>query len=953
MQRSFIIITAVAALALGGCASRNETTKGAEGAAGSPLSLNTRLPIAPEVKVGKLDNGVTYYIRRNVKPENRAELRLVVNAGSVLENENQRGVAHFNEHMAFNGTEHFEEHELVNFLESIGMRFGPDLNAYTSFDETVYMLQVPTDSVKTVETAFQILEDWAHLVSYQTEEIEKERGVVIEEWRLGRGAEMRMLDKQLPIILKDSRYAERLPIGKVEVLKSAPPEVFRDFYKTWYRPELMAVVAVGDFDPQRIESLIQKHFSGIKPEKDAPERTLYPVPDNEETLFAIATDPEATRASVDVYFKRDAEKMETVQDYRQSIVEGLYNAMFNQRLNELAREADPPFLYGYSSLGDLVRTKEVYVLGAGVRENGIERGLEAVLTEAARVKRHGFTRSELDRQKEETLRGMEQIYNERDKLESSRFAEEFAEHYLTGEPIPGIEYEYELYRKYIPEVTLDEVNRLAGELITERNRVVTVDAPEKAGVKVPGAGELRAIFDRVARKEILAYQDTVSAGPLVEREPNPSKVSNEKSLSEIGVTEWRLANGVRVVLKPTDFKNDQVLFSAYSPGGASLAADSLYVPAITATSIVEESGAGRFTQTELIKKLAGKIVEASPWISELQEGFSGSASPQDMETMFQLIYLYFTQPRADSAAYHSVLSRLKGSIENRSARPETAFSDTISATMGRYHYRVLPWTIDRLREMDLRESFDFYRERFSDAGDFTFFFVGNFELETIRPLVEKWLGGLPSTPREESWRDTGVRPPAGVVRKDVRKGIEPKSLTQVVFTGPFEWNRRNRYVIDSLAGVLRIRLREVLREDLGGTYGVSVSASTEEYPRETYRFSLGFGSSPERVDELMASVFAQIDSLQTQGAGESYLAKVKEMQIRSRETSLKENGFWLGSLQAYYFHNENPLEILDYGKLVQSLSSNDIRQAAQKYLNEKNYVRVTLSPEMQAAPTRG
>lgn len=949
---TLIILTV---LMFGGCASRNESATGADRTPGAEASsdLGAKIPLSSEIISGKLDNGLTYYIRRNARPENRVELRLAVNAGSILERDDQKGVAHFNEHMAFNGTKNFAEHELVNFLESIGMRFGPDLNAYTSFDETVYMLQVPADSAKVLETAFQILEDWAHLVSYDTEEIEKERGVVIEEWRLGRGAEMRMLDEQLPVILQGSRYAERLPIGDVEVLRKASPDVFRDFYRTWYRPELMAVVAVGDIDPKNIEGLIRKHFSRIEGKKDAPERTLYPVPDHRETLYAIATDPEATRTSVDIYYKRDTEPMDTVRDYRRSMVEGLYNAMFNQRLDELARQADPPFLGAYSALDDLVRTKEVYVLGAGVRETGIERGLETILTEAARVERFGFTQTELDRQKEETLRNVERLYTERDKQESGNLAAELVEHFLTGEPAPGIEYEYALYKKFLPDIELAEVNRLAGELITDRNRVVTVDAPEKPDVKVPTPDDIRTIFDRVARTEITAWQDTVSAGPLVEKEPEPSRVDREQTVPEVGVTEWRLSNGVRVILKPTDFKNDEVLFSAWSPGGNSLVADSSYVPAMTATSIVEESGAGRFTQSELIKKLSGKIVNVSPWISELREGFSGSASPRDLETLFQLTYLYFTEPRADSTAYRSVLARMKGAVENRSARPETAFSDTISATMGRYNYRVLPWTPARLEAMDLEESFRIYRERFADAGDFTFLLVGNFEPASIRPLVETWLGGLPSIPREESWRDNGIRPPEGVVQKVVRKGIEPKSLTQVIFTGPFKWDRRNRHVLDTLAGVLRIRLREVVREDLGGSYGVSVSASAEEFPRETYRLSIGFGSDPGRVKELVESVFAQIDSLRTQGPGGDYLEKVREMQLRTRETNLRENNFWLSILDTYTFHDENLAEIPDYPDLVKSVTAEDIRNAAREYLNEKRFVQVVLYPEGQAAPTRG
>lgn len=930
---------------LSACAHRGVGSPKTATEAGKAPSLDTPLPIDPATTVGKLDNGLTYFIRQNGKPEKRMELRLVVNAGSILEGENQRGVAHFDEHMAFGGTEHFEKHELTNYLESIGMRFGPDLNAYTSFDETVYMLQVPSDSTQIVEKAFQILEDWSHLVSYKEDAIDRERGVVKEEWRLGRGAEMRMLYKQLPVILKDSRYADRLPIGLPEIIEKAPYDAFRAFYHDWYRPDLMAIVAVGDFDPKRIETLIREHFSRIPPAKDAPPRTLYPVPDHPGTLFAIATDPEANRTGVSVYYNREKTKTETVRDYRTMIVHALYNSMFNQRLAELTLKADPPFLSAYSDLGDLVRTKGVYELNAAVREDGIERGLDALLTEAERVRRFGFTPSELERQKSELLRGMEQTYAERDKIESGQLVGDYVDHYLANEPIPGIEYKYILFKQYLPGITLDEVNRLSGEFISENNRTILVNAPEKTGVKVPSQDDLQRVFDAAGKKQITAYVDTVSSRSLVGKKPKSSRVVKERIIKEVGVTEWTLANGLRVVLKPTDFKNDELLFGAYSPGGTSLTPDSGYIPAMFAPTIVEESGAGEFTQTDLIKKLSGKIVEVSPWINDLQEGFSGSASTRDMETMFQLIYLYFTAPRADSTAYRSVMARMQGAIENRSARPETAFSDTIQVTMTQHNYRALPWTPDRLKAMDMDKSFRIYRERFSNAGDFTFFFVGSFDPSKIRPLVETWLGGLPSSRGKETWRDTGIRPPRGVIQKEVYRGMEPKSLTQIIFTAPFEWNLRNRYVFDSMASLLRIRLREVLREDKSGTYGVSVNASLDHYPEQRTRLSIGFGSSPDRVDELTKSVFVQLDSLINYGATDAYLAKVTETQLRQREVSLKENDFWLNILQSYYFNGDNPVDILKYTDLVHSLTINDLREAARKYLDMKNYVDVVLYPK--------
>ena len=904
-----------------------------------------KLPVDPNVTLGTLQNGVRYIIRENKRPENRAELRLVVNAGSILEDEDQQGLAHFVEHMAFNGTRNFPKQDLVDYLESIGMRFGPDLNAYTSFDETVYMLQVPTDSARVVTQAFRILEDWASGVLFEAEEIDKERGVVIEEWRLGRGAGARLRDKQFPILLKGSRYAERLPIGKKAVLDTFRHDAARRFYRDWYRPDLMAVIAVGDFDTQWIEGLIQEYFGRIPRASQPRERALHPVPGHEETLFAIATDPEATRTNVSIYHKQPVRAQDSAEAYRQGIVESLYNTMLNARLRELTKKPDAPYLYSYSGQARAIRTSEFYVLGAGVREGGLLRGLEAVLTEARRVRLHGFTRSELDREKTEALRRMERANAERDKVRSRRFASEYIRHFLTGEPIPGIEHEYRMFQEMVPGIQLEEVNRLAGELITERNRVVLVDGPEKQGVTMPARDALAAVIDGVDRKQIEPYEDAASARPLVETTPTPGEVVAEKQIAELGVTEWTLSNGVRVVLKPTDFKNDEVLFSAFSPGGLGLVSDQDYLSGLTASAVVQEGGLGTFDAIGLEKKLAGKVVRVSPWIQGLREGVRGSASLKDLETMFQLVHLTFTAPRKDPEAFLAYVQRIRGSLENRSASPATAFGDTIQVTMSQYHHRARVWSEALLEEMDLERSIEIYRDRFADASDFVFFFVGNLDPDGIRPLVNTYLGGLPATRRNETWRDVGLRPPRGVIEKTVHRGLEPKSSNRIVFTGPFEWSRRNRYHLASTIDVLRIRLREVLREDMGGTYGVGVGVSTSHYPEQRYNIRISFGCAPDSVEQLTRAVFAQIDSLRQFGAAESYIEKVQEGDRRSREASLKENGFWLRSLSSNYWHGLDPVDILAYDDLVDGLTSDIVRDAARKHFNMENYARFVLYPE--------
>lgn len=902
------------------------------------------LPIDANVRTGTLANGLHYYIRQNGKPEQRAELRLAVNAGSILENDDQQGLAHFVEHISFNGTEHFQKSELVDYLESIGMRFGPDLNAYTSFDETVYMLQVPTDSLDELKTAFQILEDWSHLLSFADDEIDKERGVIVEEWRLGRGADQRMRDRQFPVILKDSRYAERLPIGKKETLETFSHDKLRQFYKDWYRPDLMAVIAVGDFAPDQIEGMIKEHFSRLTNPPGQRERKSFPVPNHKETLFAIATDKEATRNSVTVYYMQPVQPENTVGEYRDQLVGSLYNAMFNDRLNELAKQPDPPFLYAYSGQGQFVRTKEVYLLSAGVADNGIERGLETMVREAKRVHDFGFTAPELERQKKALLRQVEQSFNERDKTNSRNLAREYVSNFLNGEPIPGIEYEYEITQKLLPTITLANVNKLADEWITPDNRVVTVNAPEKEGASVPDEQSLAKILDVVSKEKMTPYTEEVSQEPLLATQPTAGTVVSETKHAEEGVTEWNLSNGVKVILKPTDFKNDEVRFTAFSPGGSSLVPDRDYIAAETAPEILYESGAGNFDRISLDKKLSGQVVDVRPWIENLQEGLSGSASPADLETMFQLIYLQFMAPRTDENAFAAYKAQLDAYVANRSARPEAAFQDTLQVLLANHHFRSRPWSAALLNEMDLAKSYQVFKDRFADASDFTFIFVGNLNPETFKPLVEQYLGSLPSLKRNESWRDLKMDPPAGVIKKEIFKGEEAKSSTMITFTGKFDWNRQNRYDILSLVDLMRIKLREVLREDMGGTYGVGVWAVTEQFPASAYKINITFGSDPSRVEELVAAVMAQVADLKKQPADEKYLVKIKETQRRERETSLKQNGYWVSLLKFYYSNGFDVTEVNSFNKLVENLDGTDLQKAARRYLDTRNYVQVILYP---------
>jgi zinc protease len=915
---------------------------------GLSWSMPDPMPFDDSIVRDTLDNGLVLYVAHNGKPEARAELRLVVDAGSVLEDEDQLGLAHFVEHMAFNGTENFAKHEIVNYLERHGMRFGADLNAYTSFDETVYILQVPTDSIDVLHTGFQILREWASRVSFEEEEIDKERGVVTEEWRLGRGANARMLDVQLPILLHGSRYAERLPIGDPDIIASADYDTIRRFYRDWYRPDLMAVIAVGDFDVEEVADYVRETFSDLEPSKEPRTRNTFDVPSHDSALVAPATDPEAPYATVSVVHKRDREPEGAVEDYRRSIVGGLYHGMFNSRLGELTQVTDPPFAFASSGPGSFVRNAEFYTLQALVREGGSERALETLLLEAERVKKHGFLDSELARQKESMLRYFERAYIERDKSESARYAAEYARNFLESESVPGIEFEYKLVKEILPGITLGEVNALADRLITEDSRVVLLDAPETPEYSLPDEATVLAAFERVVLLEPEPYVDRTLDEPLIPVLPAGGTVVEEYNDDSLGVAWMTLSNGVRVLLKPTDFKNDQILMSAASDGGTSLYPDSLYIPAVTAANLISQSGLGAFGPIELEKALNGIVASVSPRISQLSEGLSGSAAPKDLETMFQLVYLYFTAARADQVAYDSYRVRVQEIMASSRLTPERAFSDTISVTMAQGHFRARPFTEEVLDEMDLAASLEIFRERFEDAGDFTFYLVGNFTVDEIRPMVQQYLGGLPTSGRDETWRDVGIRPPQGVVTRTVVRGIEPKSRVRLIFTGDFEWDRENRQTLQALTEVMRLKLREVLREDLGGTYGVSVSASTSRDPVEGYRFNISWGCDPERVDELTERVMVQVDSLQSFGIDDSYLDKIREIDRRSHEERLKENGFWLRSLQFVDRYGQDPMTILGgSASFLEKLRSADISEAAQRYLDQSNYAKFVLLPELQ------
>ncbi|HEX6215453.1 MAG TPA: insulinase family protein, partial [Vicinamibacterales bacterium] len=802
------------------------------------------LPIDPVVRAGRLPNGLRYFLRQNARPEKRVSMRLAVNAGAIQEDANQRGLAHFLEHMAFNGTQNFKPGELVSFLESIGARFGPHVNASTSFDETIYMLDIPTDRPGYIEKGLLVLHDFAAGISLLPEEVEKERGVVLEEWRGRLGAGSRLTDKQLPVIFQGSRYAERLPIGLPEILKSAPRERLVAFYEKWYRPDNMAVVVVGDIPVDQAEKLVRDTFSKIPAAKGTLATVDTSVPSHKETLINVSTDPEAQGWSISLAFKGKAEHDATVGGYRKTLVEQLVSQMLNLRLRDIARRPNAPFLAAGAGTSNIGRTLELFEVEANVPEGQITEGLGTIVQEAKRMQQYGFSNDELNRAKSALLAGYERAYRERNTSESSSYANEYVRHFLENEPIPGMEFEYRIASTYVPTVTAEEVAALAKEFITDDNRVVLAVAPEKKDTPPPSAETLRTTIARATAAPVDPWKEATEGRALVEKDPAAGKVTARRTVPEIGATVLTLSNGVEVWLKPTDFKNDQILFSSYAPGGISLASEADYKSAGLATAMVGVGGMGGLNPVDLSKLLSGKIAQASPSVGEYTHGVSGSATPKDLETALQLNYLVHTAPNMTPDVLELLKRRLTGALQNRDQNPRAVFGERVGLVNSSNHYSAKELTPADVPTLNLETMRRFYNARFSNAADFTYYFVGAFSVDEITPLIEKWIGSLPSTgKRSSAARDMGVRFPTARVNDEVRKGKEPASQTVLTFFADPGFDEFEMHRARAAAAVLNIRLREILREEMGGTYGVGVGFSNTPLLKGYGTMVVQFGSA--------------------------------------------------------------------------------------------------------------
>ncbi len=906
-----------------------------------------KLPTDDQVITGTLDNGLRYYVRENKKPENRIEFRLVVNAGSILEDDDQQGLAHFIEHMAFNGTANFSEHDLINFLESSGVDFGADLNAYTSFDETVYMFQIPADRPGLVDSAFMILQDWAHNLSLKDEEIDKERGVIHEEWRLGLGANDRMMKKAFPIIFNQSRYADRIPIGKMSVVDSCSYDALKRFYRDWYRPNLMAVVVVGDIDPAYAVQQIKDRFGSLKNPENQRTREEYGIPGNKDPLIAIATDKEATSNMVMLFYKHPKKVTSTVNDYKDDLAIELYINMLNARLNEISQTPESPFLYSATMFGGFLgRSVDAFMSFAVPKENQINQSITTLLEENERVKQFGFTQAELDRQKAQMISNMEKAVEEKDHTPSKLFVEEYVNNFLENEPYPGIEMEYQLTKALLPNIRLSNINHLATQMVSDSNLVIMVNGPDREGVEIPTEAEVMNDFAQATQSKLEKYEEETIASSLISSPLPGGKIVEEKKLENFGITELKLENGITVMLKPTTFKNDEILMTGYGLGGTSLASDEDFMSAKYASSIINQSGIGEFSSTDLEKFLTGKNVSVNTAIQDLSQEVSGKTVKKDLETMFQLTYLYFTKPRKDSSAFLTFKQQLNTQFQFMMANPRAVFYDTIYklATGNDPRTVVIP-SAAQINSIDLGKAYDFYTQRFANANGFNFVLVGNFDPEAIKPLITKYLGSIPNTGKPEKWQDVSPDFPKGITQATIHKGTEPQSSVAILMDEKYEWNTKNDLEMVMLMKVLGIRLRENMREDQGGVYGVRATQSTEKYPKEEVSVMISWGCDPQKADTLTQTVFDEMAALQTNGPSAVNLNKAKETLLRDYETNAEQNNYWLRKIKGSLYYQSDLLTIEEINNIIHEISAEDIQRAANKYFNNDHYLKVVLLPE--------
>ena len=903
------------------------------------------LPLDPAVRTGKLPNGFTYYIRHNEEPKNRVMMYLVNKAGSVLEDEDQRGLAHFMEHMSFNGTKHFPHNELVDYLQKAGVRFGADINAYTSFDETVYQLPIPSDKPELLKGGLEIMRDWAHEALLDPGEIDKERGVVLEEKRLGKGAGERMQRIYWPVILNNSRYAARVPIGLDTVLDNFKRPVIARFYNDWYRPDLQALIIVGDINVDQMEAQVKQQFASLKNPVHERIRTKYTVTLTGKNQFTAVTDKEMITTEAEILIKHKAPELRTAADYRTALVNSLFDQMLSARYTELLRRSDPPFISGSAGISGFMGGLDAYDASVQAKPGELEKGLKAIWRETERLKRFGFTATELERAKTAYLNGMESAVKEKGKTNSGNYVKEYQANFLTNNAVPGVDKEYQLAKDDLPGITLTDVNSLTTSYITNTNRAILILAPEKDKSSLPNETVVNSWLKAVDEETLTPYKDEVSNQLLLSASPIPGKIKNEKLNKEFNITTITLSNGVKVLLKPTDFKNDQIIFSSFAPGGTSLYGDADYQSAANAAGVITASGVGNYNTSELSKYLEGKQLSVKPYITERFEGVNGGATPKDLETAMQMIYAYFTEPREDTAIFKGIIARSKAGLANRASDPNSVFSDTVSAVMGSYNSRRTGPTLQKLEQIDPDKAYQVYKERFADASNFTFTFVGSIDMNTIRPLLEKYLGSLSSTHQHEQAKDLNIHVLPGRVEKTVYKGSEPKATVYLVYTGTYDYSEENNVKMDAMKESLEIRLLQRLREDESGVYSPGVQENTTKLPQQRYSFLVHFGCAPQNVEKLIASTLDEISKLKADGPLQENIDKWRAEDKTSFEPQLKTNNFWLGYLTGQLQNDQSLDQVNHYSGLVDAVKPEDVKTMAGRYLSGDNYIKLVLIPE--------
>lgn len=912
---------------------------------------NPPLPVDPKVRTGKLDNGLTYYIRQNNLPENRADFYIAQKVGSMQEEDSQAGLAHFLEHMAFNGTTNFPGKSMLNYLQDNGIKFGTNINAYTSFDETVYYISnIPTTNKNLVDSALLVLHDWSNAIALEEEELDNERGVIREEWRTRGGSQQRLWDQLLPKMYPDSKYANRMPIGSIDVINNFKPEEIRAYYHKWYRPDLQGIIIVGDFDADEMEQKVKELFAPIKLDEDRAERAYYPVPDNKEPIVAVATDKEARNTRVTLYYKHDPmpdELKNTQAGYITQYILNAASSMINQRLSEIIQKPDAPFTTAYAYDGDyfVAKTKDAWTVVAGSAEDKIENALAAMVRETERVKRHGFTASEYEVARTNILKGYENAYNNRDKQRNSSYSEEYVRAFTDREPIPGIEYEYQFMQAVAPNIPVEAINQTIQQLIGDENIVITVTGPEKAGLAYPAEEALLNVLASVRAETIEPYAEEVIDEPLVATPPVPGKIMKTEKDEAMDATVWTLQNGIKVILKNTDFKDDQIVMTGTSAGGYSHYGAQDPVNSRLMGNVATLGGVGNFSATDLPKVLAGKTASAHPGISLTTQDFNGSSSIKDFETMLQLVYLYFTAPRQDNDAFQSFIQRMEAQLKNQDAEPMVAFSDSVTRAI--YGDNPLTKRIQAadLKKIDYNRIMEMYAERFSNPGSFVFTFVGNIDEEKVRPVVEQYLASLPGKAEKGEFVKVPMDFRAGSLENIFRREMQnPKASVFNVITGKTERNMKNQILMSMFDQILDIIYTEKVREEEGGTYGVYAGGSISRYPEGQTVLQIMFDTDPEKKAHLNQIVLNVLKGFAEDGPRESDFTRVKEYMNKSYNENLKENSYWLDILDNKYFYGED--NHTQYIETVNAVTREDIRIFAKTLLDQGNLKTVAMLPEV-------